>query len=71
MRIYLDTNPLTKGVKSGFAVGGYDLTKGTVQNYLDVSADSIRMYIDSDPATKKLKGGFAVGGYEYRCQRYN
>jgi hypothetical protein len=65
VRIYLDANPLTKGKKSGFAVGGYDLTKDTpVQNYLDVSSDSVRIYIDSDPEAKKLKGGFAVGGYD-------
>ncbi|MCU0461638.1 MAG: tail fiber domain-containing protein [Bacteroidales bacterium] len=65
VRIYLDANPLTKGKKSGFAVGGYDLTKDTqVQNYLDVSSDSVRIYIDSNPATKKVKGGFAVGGYD-------
>jgi hypothetical protein len=65
VRVYLDTNPLTKKLKGGFAVGGYDLTKGvTVQDYLDVNSDSVRIYIDSNPATKKLKGGFAVGGYD-------
>lgn len=61
VRIYLDTNPLTKGTKGTFAVGGYDLTKGLVQNYLNIGADSIRMYIDK--STKGLKGGFAVGGF--------
>jgi trimeric autotransporter adhesin len=65
VRIYLDTNPLTKKLKGGFAVGGYDLTKGiVVQDYLDVNSDSVRIYIDSNPATKKVKGGFAVGGYD-------
>jgi hypothetical protein len=65
VRVYLDTNPLTKKLKGGFAVGGYDLTKGiVVQDYFDVNSDSVRIYIDSNPATKKLKGGFAVGGYD-------
>ena len=63
VRIYLDSNPLTKGLKSGFAVGGYDMTKGTVQNYLDVNADSTRIYVDNNPV-KGLKGGFAVGGFD-------
>jgi hypothetical protein len=64
VRIYLDTNPLTKGLKGTFAVGGYDLTKGpgSVQNYLNIGADSIRMYIDK--SSKGLKGGFAVGGFD-------
>jgi hypothetical protein len=60
--MYLDSNPLTKGKKGGFAVGGFDMTKGLIQNYLDVSADSIRMYIDK--TTKGKKGGFAVGGFD-------
>jgi hypothetical protein len=52
-----------KGVKGGFAVGGYDGTKGT-HDLLLVNSDSVRMYIDSDPTTKGVKGGFAVGGYD-------
>ena len=32
----------------------YDLTKGTFQDYLDVSADSVRIYIDSNPDEKKV-----------------
>ncbi|MBN1108547.1 MAG: fibrobacter succinogenes major paralogous domain-containing protein, partial [Bacteroidales bacterium] len=64
VRIFLDTNPLTKKQKGGFAVGGYDLTKGVARDYLNVSADSVRIYIDSDPEAKKLKGGFAVGGFD-------
>jgi hypothetical protein len=56
-------NGNAKGVKGGFAVGGYDGTKG-VHDLLLVNSDSVRMYIDSDPTTKGVKGGFAVGGYD-------
>ena len=53
----------SKGVKRGFAVGGYSRSgKGITQEYMHVSPDSIRMYFD-DEATKGVKGGFAVGGY--------
>jgi len=53
----------TKGVKRGFAVGGYSRnSKGITQDYMHVSPDSIRIYFD-DAATKGVKGGFAVGGY--------
>ena len=52
-----------KGLKGGFAVGGYSRTsKGLTHEYLRVTPDSIRLYIDT-AATKGLKGGFAVGGY--------
>ncbi|MGA1978351.1 MAG: tail fiber domain-containing protein [Bacteroidales bacterium] len=53
----------TKGSKSGFAVGGYDATKGT-HDLLTVSSDSVRIYIDSNTSTKGSKSGFAVGGYD-------
>jgi len=59
--VYVDTTE-TKGVKGGFAVGGYSRTKGITQEYLRVSPDSVRVYIESD-AGKGVKGGFAVGGY--------
>ena len=52
-----------KGVKGGFAVGGYDGNKG-IHDLMMVNSDSVRMYIDSDPTTKGVKGGFAVGGYD-------
>jgi len=60
--VYVDT-AATKGVKGGFAVGGYHRSKGTAQEFLRVTPDSVRVYIDSDPNTKGVKGGFAVGGY--------
>jgi len=64
VRVYVDTLE-NKGVKGGFAVGGYrkDI-KGEVPDYMRVTPDSIRFYIDQDPASGKgVKGGFAVGGY--------
>jgi hypothetical protein len=63
VRIYLDTNPLTKGPKGGFAVGGYDLTKAIPQEYLRVTQDSTRINVNNNPA-KGQKGGFAVGGFD-------
>jgi hypothetical protein len=51
-----------KGSKGGFAIGGFDQTKGYSQDYLRVTPDSIRVYIDNTPG-KGSKGGFAVGGF--------
>ena len=54
-----------KGVKGGFAIGGFDPTKGPgseTVNLMTVSSDSIRMYIDDLPV-KGIKGGFAIGGF--------
>jgi hypothetical protein len=58
-----------KGIKGGFAVGGYDGSKAggasTIQDYFRVTPDSVRIYIDPNPtAAKGVKGGFAVGGYD-------
>ncbi|MCX6334222.1 MAG: fibrobacter succinogenes major paralogous domain-containing protein [Bacteroidia bacterium] len=61
VRVYVDDG--SKGTKGGFAVGGYDDTKG-VHNLLTVSSDSVRVYVDNNPAKKGTKGGFAVGGYD-------
>lgn len=60
--VYVDT-AATKGVKGGFAVGGYHPSKGITQEYMRVTSDSVRVYIDADPDRKGAKGGFAVGGY--------
>ena len=62
VRIYVDNG--AKGAKGGFAVGGFDMAKGTNQTFLAISDDSVKIYIDSNPLTKKPKGGFAVGGYD-------
>jgi hypothetical protein len=51
-----------KGVKGGFAVGGYDGTKG-IHDLMMVNSDSVRIYVDN-ANTKGVKGGFAVGGYD-------
>lgn len=60
--VYTDPEE-SKGVKGGFAVGGYNRTKGVTQEFMRVTADSVRVYIDAEPDTKGVKGGFAVGGY--------
>lgn len=59
--VYVDT-AATKGVKGGFAVGGYNRSKSSPNEFLRVTPDSIRMYINTEQ-TKGVKGGFAVGGY--------
>jgi hypothetical protein len=62
VRVYVSDGE--KGLKGGFAVGGFGTDKAESQKYLVVSKDSVRIYLDTNPATKKLKGGFAVGGYD-------
>ena len=55
-----------KGVKGGFAIGGFDGTKMSPQDYFRVTPDSVRIYIDKTPAILKgtTKGGFAIGGFD-------
>lgn len=62
VRVFTDDNVTGKGVKGGFAVGGYNTGKGTGQTYLNVTPDSTRIYVNDIPG-KGIKGGFAVGGY--------
>jgi hypothetical protein len=58
-------NGSAKGKKGGFAVGGYDATKGTtIYDLLTLSTDSARLYVDSKPTLKGARGGFSVGGYD-------
>lgn len=60
--VYADTEA-SKGIKGGFAVGGYNrTTKGVVEEYMRITPDSSRIYINQNPV-KGIKGGFAVGGY--------
>ena len=61
VRVYVSDGD-AKGLKGGFAVGGFDGTKGN-QEYLRVTSDSTRIYVNDDPA-KGIKGGFAVGGFD-------
>jgi hypothetical protein len=61
--VYTDENRTGKGLKGGFAVGGYNAEKkGPGSEYFMVSPDSARVYVNSYDG-KGLKGGFAVGGY--------
>ncbi|MCF8222746.1 MAG: hypothetical protein K9J25_06325 [Bacteroidales bacterium] len=55
-----------KGTKGGFAIGGFDRAKGTNQDFMLISPDSIRMFIPNNPAVKSAgsKGGFAIGGFD-------
>jgi hypothetical protein len=62
VRIYVDDGD--KGLRGGFAVGGFDMTKATKREYLVVTDDSIRMYLDNNIGTKGKRGGFAVGGFD-------
>ncbi|MEX0981449.1 MAG: tail fiber domain-containing protein [Bacteroidales bacterium] len=53
-----------KGLKGGFAVGGYNTGKAEeIQEFFRVTSDSIRVTINDAIQRKGLKGGFAVGGY--------
>jgi hypothetical protein len=53
-----------KGIKGGFAVGGYNKGKAEpIQEYFRVTSDSVRVTINDALQGKGLKGGFAVGGY--------
>ncbi|MBI4649322.1 MAG: hypothetical protein HY738_22670, partial [Bacteroidia bacterium] len=67
-RIYVADDPALKaaGSRSGFAVGGFSLTKGALTNeYLRVTPDSVRIYIEDTTGLKASgnRGGFAVGGF--------
>ncbi|MBN1108296.1 MAG: tail fiber domain-containing protein, partial [Bacteroidales bacterium] len=53
-----------KGLKGGFAVGGFGTDKAESTKYMFIGKDSVRFYLDTNPLTKKLKGGFAVGGFD-------
>ncbi|MCD6566254.1 MAG: hypothetical protein J7K53_09965 [Bacteroidales bacterium] len=63
VRIYVSDAP-GKGLKGGFAVGGFNSSKGITNEYLRITPDTFRIYVD-DTGTggKGLKGGFAVGGF--------
>ena len=63
VRVYVSDGN-AKGVKGGFAIGGFDDTKGTIQDIFIVNSDSIRAYIDDNGTGKGVKGGFAIGGFD-------
>ncbi|NOY38363.1 MAG: tail fiber domain-containing protein [Chlorobi bacterium] len=62
IRMYVNASSTGKGTKGGFAIGGFGAVKGSFQDYLRVTPDSVRVYIDQSP-TKGPKGGFAIGGF--------
>ncbi|HPF04271.1 MAG TPA: fibrobacter succinogenes major paralogous domain-containing protein [Bacteroidales bacterium] len=63
VRIYVSDGD-EKGLKGGFAVGGFGTDKAESTRYLFIGRDSVRIFLDTNPLTKKQKGGFAVGGYD-------
>ncbi|MBI4647242.1 MAG: hypothetical protein HY738_11810 [Bacteroidia bacterium] len=66
VRIYVADEPTLKssGSRSGFAVGGFSMTKSLTNEYLRVTPDSVRIYIEKDSSKASgNKGGFAVGGF--------
>ncbi|MDX9710763.1 MAG: hypothetical protein RBT64_14560, partial [Trichloromonas sp.] len=63
VRVYVSDGD-AKGLKGGFAVGGFGTDKAESTKYMFVGKDSVRIYLDTNPQTKKLKSGFAVGGYD-------
>ncbi len=58
------TGVKANGNRGGFAVGGYNPTKATTDEYLRVTPDSVRIYIKETTVapTSGSRGGFAVGG---------
>ena len=59
VRIYVDDG--SKGVKGGFAIGGFDAAKQSPVEYLRVTRDSTVININQN--SKGSKGGFAIGGF--------
>ncbi len=62
IRMYVDDTP-GKGLRGGFAIGGFDAAKGRGREYMRVTPDSVRIYIDQSQ-TKGPRGGFAIGGFD-------
>lgn len=60
--VYTDTVGSEAGIKGGFAIGGYNASKGPALELMRVNADSTRIYVKEDQ-DKGVKGGFAIGGY--------
>ncbi len=60
VRIFVDDG-IAKGVKGGFAIGGFGTAKAASQEYFRVTRDSTRVYVN--PLAKGTKGGFAIGGF--------
>jgi len=66
VRINVPMIDAVKGAKGGFAIGGFDGSKGDPPyNLFSLNKDSVRIYLDKTPdLTKGAKGGFAIGGFD-------
>lgn len=63
VRIYVQDDAPYKGLKGGFAIGGFNPTKGGYTNdFMWVTPDSVRVYVDNT-ISKGQKGGFAIGSF--------
>ena len=64
VRIYVDTATIGKGsFRSGFAIGGFGMTKGEPVEFFRVTPDSTRVYVRESSSKRPYRGGFAIGGY--------
>jgi len=65
IRINVPMNNAIKGAKGGFAIGGFDGSKGETYDLFTLNKDSARIYLDKTPDLGKgAKGGFAIGGFD-------
>ena len=65
VRVLIEDDPAKKGLKGGFAIGGFDPTKaGSTVDFMRITPDSIRFNINNEASTKGPKGGFAIGGFD-------
>ncbi len=66
VRVYIpDDLVAAKGIKGGFAVGGYNSAKDltTDEYFLQVMPEGANINFFTSDEAKGIKGGFAVGGY--------
>jgi hypothetical protein len=61
VRVYVSDGD-EKGVKGGFAIGGFGTTKEPEEEYLRVTRDSTKIYVNNSISTKGNVGGFTVSG---------
>jgi uncharacterized protein (TIGR02145 family) len=65
VNVFDDPTGKATGKRGGFAVAGFDQSKGVTKEYLRVTPDSVRVYVDRDSAKATGKrGGFAVAGFD-------
>jgi len=71
VRINVPLEKTGKGVKGGFAIGGFGSSKEdpVFHDLFTLNKDSARIYVDQTPdLIKGAKGGFAIGGFGYDKQ---